>query len=403
MNRLTIGVLGVFGAGNLGNEATLTAFLQLLKAGHPDTRIVCICYNTELVEKTYGISTFAVGGGPKLANNSGREAGLLARIKKRLLKNSPVNFVRTLSIVRSCKALVIPGTGVLDDYGTSPGGLPWLLFRWCLAARLCSVPVKYIGVGAGPIVNPRSRRLMGWAARLASYRSYRDQNSKNFAQSIGVNTQSDPVIPDLAFYFTETNSQRQTNRRSAMHIGLGIMSYYGWQCDQAAGAKIFDAYLDKIVCLAHWLLNEGHSLQILIGEFSDQSAVDKFFERLKPNLSAEQRDRIAFSDQQTMDDLLTQIAPLDVVITSRYHNLVAAFCRGVPVISIGYGSKCAALMEDFGLGDLYQDIDTFSVEALRNQFLSATARLESLSDSILSRALQHKALLTQTVEAACCS
>ena len=81
--------------------------------------------------------------------------------------------------------LIIPGTGILDDFGGNPFGMPLALLAWCLVARLCGAWVAFVSIGAGRIQHPLSRWLMRSAAAMAHYRSYRDTVSKTFMESIG--------------------------------------------------------------------------------------------------------------------------------------------------------------------------------------------------------------------------
>ena len=73
--------------------------------------------------------------------------------------------------------IVVPGTGMLDDFGERWRDMPYHLFRWGLACRMARTPFAFVSIGAGPIHHPLSRWLMRSAAAMARYRSYRDMNS----------------------------------------------------------------------------------------------------------------------------------------------------------------------------------------------------------------------------------
>ena len=77
--------------------------------------------------------------------------------------------------------------------------LPYDLFKWSLQAHRRHVPLAYLSTGAGPIDHRRSRILITQALRRAFYRSYRDEYSRTYLQSIGFDVAHDSIYPDLAF------------------------------------------------------------------------------------------------------------------------------------------------------------------------------------------------------------
>jgi polysaccharide pyruvyl transferase WcaK-like protein len=381
-----IAVLGVFGAGNFGNEATLAAYFRGVRRVDNQQNFTCICYNTDWVESTYGVKAEAIGAG-----TSGPGAGV-RKYWKALLNSEFVRWLRTLRKMRNCGSLVIPGTGVLDDYGTSPRGLPLHLLRWTFAARLSGRPVSFIGIGAGPIVNPLSRRFMAWAAMLATRRSYRDAASKTFAQSIGVDTRYDPVMPDLCFLYADPVPP-ESAASAVVHVGLGVMTYLGWSSKETSGGDLFDAYIDKLVLFAEWLLARGTNIHLLIGEESDRRAVERLTLRLRNKLPDTANARVSAPNLNSMDDYLRVMDSVDVVVASRFHNLVGAFCKGRPAISIGYSPKNNSLMTDFELEEFTQAIETLDVETLKQQFQLLMSRRIELSTAISSRALSYREIV----------
>ncbi|MGQ4441122.1 hypothetical protein ACN6LI_006490, partial [Streptomyces violaceoruber] len=52
---LRIGVFGLFGAGNSGNDGSLEAVLDHLRAAHPDAVVDAMCGGPETVATRYGV------------------------------------------------------------------------------------------------------------------------------------------------------------------------------------------------------------------------------------------------------------------------------------------------------------------------------------------------------------
>ena len=71
--------------------------------------------------------------------------------------------VRTL---RQTDALIVPGTGLLNDAYTSIIGARKDMFRWA-ARETCGCKLLFLSVGAGPIYSRRGRFFVKAALSLA--------------------------------------------------------------------------------------------------------------------------------------------------------------------------------------------------------------------------------------------
>ena len=186
--------------------------------------------------------------------------------------------------------------------------------------------------------------------------------------SLGFDTRSDAIYPDIAF---DLPAPRSPPRRDAedgpFTIGVGVMAYHGWRNDPARGAEIYAAYLHKITDFVLWLLQGGHVVRVLMGELSDRRAVDDLFRALrtrKPDLAD---GAVTFAPAQTLHDIMQQMAGVDVMVATRYHNVVCALRMRKPTISIGYASKNDALLAEMGLSAFCQHIEDFDVGRLEAQ------------------------------------
>ena len=74
-----------------------------------------------------------------------------------------------------------------------------------------------------------------------------------------------------------------------------------------------------------------------------------------------------FAPARTLHDVMQQMADTDIVVATRYHNVVCALRVGKPTISIGYAEKNDALLAEVGLADFCQDIERLDVDLLEAQ------------------------------------
>jgi len=359
-----IGVFGMFGTGNIGNDGSLESMVRFLRRVAPEERLLCICGNPAAVENAFGLAAVPIYGHARRAGH-GRATALLQRVAGRATL-----WLHAIRHLRRLKVLIVPGMGVLDDFSISPLGLGWPhdILSWCLLGRLMGVKVILVSIGAGPIRHPVSRWLMKAAARAAHYRSYRDRTSKAFMESIGFDARRDPVYPDIAFRLPAPPSTRaQPGEGEPLTIGVGVMAYCGWRNDGRRGAQIYSTYLAKMTSFVVGLLDRGHTVRILMGDQADRRAVDDLIRAVGSRRPERTAQAIRFAPARTLHDVMQQMADTDLVVATRYHNVVCALRMGKPTISIGYAVKNDALLAAMGLADYCQSIERLDVTRLETQ------------------------------------
>ena len=343
-----IGLLGAFGLGNFGNDATLEACLAALEPRLPRSRIVCIAARPTVVAHRYGITASSL-------TNASRFGFLIGELG---------NLLHAWRVVRRTQTLVIAGTGVLDDQHTRPHQLPLEVLRWSVAARLAGAELVFLSVGAGPIDQVWSRRFLKTAVALAHEVSYRDSRSKDFMASIGRDVGSDRVLPDLALALEPpVDAQRPSAAQSA--VAIGVLSRLNWR----GSPDGYRRYEDNIVELAERISAGGGLVRIVTGDEADVDTRDAIMQRLASmELSVEADECHSFSD------VVRIVSTCDVMVASRYHNLVAAVIAGIPIVSLAYGPKNDALLEQFEMPSWGHDIDSFSVEVVMSNVREASRR-----------------------------
>lgn len=364
-----IGLIGHFGTGNFGNDGCLEAVAGYLRATLPDSRLVCICPAPERVSAMLAIPAIPL----RIPGRRARAFRRLGRLRDRLR-----DWTDCLAEVRRLDALLVPGTGILDDFGTGPFGMPYDLVRWCLAARLTGVRIGFLSIGAGPARSRACRQMFGLAARLAHHRSYRDQASKEFVASLGLDTSRDEVFPDVAFRLplspaaeppgASLSSAPPTGAGRPLTVGLGVMAYFGWSNDSGAGAGTHEAYVDELVRFGVWLLDRGLAVRLLMGETTDRSSLMRVRDGIAARRPGAAAGYLIAEPAGGMRDLLAQIGRTDLVVATRYHVVLCALRLDRPTISLGYAGKNAALMADMGLERFCQHVDRLDAGLLREQF-----------------------------------
>jgi polysaccharide pyruvyl transferase WcaK-like protein len=369
IKRITF--LGHFGAGNLGNECTLQATIERTLQRWPQASLQCACTNPEDVESRHNIA--AVGWKPRPAPllDSGRTGAVggwrglaapLLRIPRRILREF-VHIVTCFRILDRNDMLIVCGTGVVCDFLTGPSGWPYDLFKWSALTVLRGGRILFLGVGVGPINHPVSRWLIRRALGIASYRSYRDQASKQYLETIGFRTDRDIVCPDVAFGLSGDLFRLGGDRVGEKPvIGLGLKGYAG-----TSGTNTYQDYLDVMVSFVCWLCGHGYDVRLVIGDIPhDTQVTEDVIDALKGRIADE--GQVIAEPALTVEELLRQLKATDLVISPRFHNLVLASALNKPIMALSDHPKLDSLMLGFGLSEYRLPLATVDLDALTELF-----------------------------------
>jgi polysaccharide pyruvyl transferase WcaK-like protein len=214
--------------------------------------------------------------------------------------------------------------------------------------------------------------------------------------SIGCDVRKDPIFPDIAFKLPRPRAPggRELNEKR-LTVGLGVMSYAGWYNFAEAGATIYSNYVEKITRFILWLLDRGDRVRILTGETSDRRAVEDILKAVltaRPNVPAQ---RIVAEASASLHELMRQIADTDVVVATRFHNVVCALKLGRPTLSLGYAKKNDVLLEEMGLGAFCQHVERLDVDLLIDQFSRLVAHRKHYEQHIRATTLAYSQRLSR--------
>ncbi|MFI6768063.1 polysaccharide pyruvyl transferase family protein [Streptomyces sp. NPDC050355] len=350
-----VGVFGLLGSGNLGNDGSLEAVLGYLRAEHPEAVVDALCGGPEVVATRYRIPATLLHwyrGEYRTASRAGAIAG------KGLGKL--VDAVRTAAWVRRHDVVIVPGMGVLEaTLPLRPWGFPYALFLLCASGRLLRTRVALVGVGAAPIANRPTRALVRWSARLAAYRSYRDAQSRDAMREMGVDTARDEVYPDLAFALPTPRASTPSGPPGP--VCVGVMDFHGGNDDRARADEIHRRYLDGTTRFVRALVEDGRPVRLLTGDECDAPVAAAILDAVDSPL-------VTAAEACSLADLMKETAAADTVVATRYHNLICALKVGTPTLALSYAAKSDALMDRMGLASYCHPAHEVDADRLLAQF-----------------------------------
>src|SRR5262249_46651097 len=153
-----------------------------LRTRHPDAIVDAMCLGPERLKAQYGIDTVPLEFCRERAQNASGAKAIVLKVLFRV-----IDIFRIASWTRRHDMVIVPGMGVLEtSLPLRATQLPYALWLLSASGRLFSTTVAFVSVGATPIEQRPTRWLYNGAARLASYRSYRDASSLEAMRRRGV-------------------------------------------------------------------------------------------------------------------------------------------------------------------------------------------------------------------------
>jgi polysaccharide pyruvyl transferase WcaK-like protein len=386
------GLVSPWAGGNLGNSAILTAVILNITKRITAVELVGITLNCEQARRRFGIDGFPLACASRYDYSQWTTVGcahrpsLGARIRQ-WLKRFPVvrhlvKIVRTWQheivhiaaaarLVRTLDGVIVPGGGALDEFWGGSWGHPWSLLKWSVLSRIYRVPFLVVSVGKSSLERPLSRLFVRIALKLASYRSYRDPDSKRGLQGL-IDTSSDPVLPDLAFsYPTPTVRKLEVAEpgQRPLLIGVSPIAYLDPRVWPIKDEKRYRVYVSQFAEIVKWLLREGHRLLFFATDSPD-------VETIKDVLSAigdSPKDPGAFRTlpgpiEQSIGNHLEEIGQADLTIASRLHGIILSHLVATPVLAVSYDPKVDVQMRIAKQTDYCLNIDDLDLSVFIKRF-----------------------------------
>lgn len=373
-----VGLLGLIGSGNSGNDASTETVLTYLRDAHPEAVVDTLCGGPEVVRARYGIEAAPLYWYTRFEQ---RKTGIPAALLKILGKG--VDTVRIASWVRRHDAVIVPGAGAFETtLPQNAWGFPYALLVLAASGRLFRTKVALVSVGAD-LINKRANRWVSNAtARLASYRSYRDAYSRDAMRQRGIDTSADRVFPDLVFGVPTPPYEPGDPKL----VGVGVMAYYGSNDDRKQADQIYARYVETMTRFTQWLVDHGYRVRLFGGDGKfDGEVAEKILADLKLDQAEAGPTPVTIAPTSTYTELIRQLSPVGMVVATRYHNVMCALKLCKPTISLGYSRKFVSLMADMDLAEFNQFADSVDVNRLIEQFTELESRRSQLQQKMMAR------------------
>lgn len=298
-------VSGYYGFHNIGDEAVLRCVTEQIRHSLPDAELTILSNDPQDTREKYGVKSL-----PRMC---------IHKVLGALLKTD----------------MLISGGGSLLQDVTSRSSILYYLMLIFLAL-LFRKRVFIYSQGIGPIRGRLNRRITGFLLKRVDGIAVRDEKSARLLTEIGIPPEqiSVTVDPVLGLHPTDPALGRQLLER------LGVYDQndgpvVGWAIK--AGDEKF---LDEIARSVQYLNKTYQARSVFIPFHYEQDA--KCIEALSHRLG---NQAFYVTDKQLIDEMLSLIGNLDLLIGVRLHSLIYAAVAGVPMLGISYDPKIDAFLE----------------------------------------------------------
>src|SRR5436190_642100 len=326
---------GVFGKQNLGNECTLQATMYNIHKALPDATFTCLSTVPEDTELRHGIPAFAAHRAyPAWLDSqlwSGRGSRLMKLLRK-ILFRIPLEFVNWAKGFK-----VVRGSHMFIVPGTQ-------------------VVSDYLN---GPFSWPYD--IFKWAVIAKLCR----------ARLLFLNIGVGPIYHPLSRWFIKAS--------------LNFSDY-----------RSYRDYVNTLGDLVAWLCERKYTVRVIIGDVLYDSGVKQdFMELLHERGLMNQAGQIVNEPVFTVEQLLSQIAAIDFLVTSRFHNLVLALMLNKPVVCLSDHGKLDSLMTEIGLTDYCLPLANLGFDNLIDRLVKLEKNAEALRPYIKQKTEEYRRALDE--------
>ena len=363
---------GYLGSGNIGNDASLETVLAWLKSIQPDLDVRCITIAPVEITARYGLPAV-----PLAWRSSGEPGNRITEACRKLLGRL-LDIPRSYALAGSVDAVIVPGMGVLEaTLGVHPWGMPLWLFLTASACRRRGRPFILLDVGAEYAANRVTRRLNVATVNRAAHVSYRDLSSAGAMARSGARA-PEAIAPDLVFAHPASKLTEPEEGR----LVVGVMAYYGPGDDPVRGAAVRRRYVAAMAGALAQLTDGGDRVVLVSGDRVDVDVAREIQATVFAERPSLPTDAVVVREFTTFTELTEEMMRADVVVASRFHNLICALRLARPTVSVGYAGKNRHLMQALGLDEYSQDIEQLDRDRLVAMIRAARENRQQLTARI---------------------
>lgn len=375
MKKQTILITGA-GFVNKGAEAMLLTLVDAIRARNAQQPIaVSVHPEYESLVREYGLEPVATQINPDI----------VAKLKSKVCR---------FNLYRKCAAVLdIGGYQFADKWGPEKAKR---IFAQSKKWKLLNVPTYYLPQAWGPFSDPKFTEIIPKIIDEAAMCFVRDNISRECLANLGPEVADKCRFShDIAWLFKggdqdwakqylAQNNITCSDGKILVCITPNMRMYEKYNCQDSENPYL--NYLDKLI---KYLAEFGNIQVVLMGHELKLHKADKPDDRYLCQYLYEKNagldDIYCLTDYLTAAQVKAILGCCDLLISSRYHALIAALSQGIPSIALGWSHKYDELMKSVGMGDYILHLQNDFDDQLLNTAITNKHRLhETILTSVVS-------------------
>ncbi|MBD5130371.1 MAG: hypothetical protein HDT43_10715 [Ruminococcaceae bacterium] len=272
---------------------------------------------------------------------------------------------------------------------------------------LCGAPVCKYSQALGSFKNPYNRFLANRILPKMRLICARGEITKNDLTEIGI-TKNVRLCADGAFSMPEgeeyTESVKALCDNDSFYngyvVGVSISSVVEKRC-----RKLGINYKAIMTEFIERLTSEGYSVLIIANAAREDSAKPRNNDlpicgEVYANIHDKTNVRY-YPREMYPEEIRLLISRCKALVASRFHAMIGALEKGVPVLLVGWSHKYKEVLDMFGLGEYAADYSELTPEKLRTEFQRLIENSEEIRAKIAENLPNVKASSRENIELIC--
>ncbi len=180
-------------------------------------------------------------------------------------------------------------------------------------------------------------------------------------------------------------------------MGIGLMVYPGRYSTLNPRPDTYNTYLESVAVLVKWLLAHDYDIRLVLGD-GDTEVIEEFNSLLRHHAGSHDEERLIYQPITSVDEILSQLATTDIVVATRFHNVLLALLLQKPVLAISFHPKCVSLMSEMRLPQYCIDIHDIDGESLITHFRALERDRDSVTRTIRQEVSDAREVLDEQYE-----
>ncbi len=243
-------------------------------------------------------------------------------------------------------------------------------------ALLLGVPVVRLSQAMGPFQQPLNRIPARWITRASHHSFARGRRTAAYVQELGVPADSWSVAADVAFAYRDGYSLTDEHAQAVEEIadaidalrrdGRGVAALVPSSLVLQKMAESGQDYVEILAEVVAHLQSRGLAVVVLPNATrsgadslrnNDIAVVERLRERLRASAIEDSASQVTFVDfDLNTAGIRRLLAGCELLVTSRFHAMVAGLALGVPTVVMGWSHKYEEVLEMFGCAEHAIDI-----------------------------------------------